>query len=49
MRENKAWAARIKKEGYTVYDIGLDPKYTSGGNFDKGPFYGMESLEIFGD
>ena len=29
--------------------VGLDPRYTSSGNFNKGPFYGMESLEIFGD
>ncbi len=40
MKENLDWANRINREGYTVYDVGLDPKYTSRGNLDKGPFYG---------
>lgn len=58
MDENTAWVKKIKDEGYTIYDVGLDPKYTSAGDyfdtpypkdFDKGQYYGMETKEIFGD
>lgn len=50
---NRAWIKSLKEQGYTFYDIGLDPKYTSGfanngiPSFDSGPFYSMELEEIF--
>ena len=49
---------KLKDENYTVFDVGLDPKYTSKGDyyqspqstdFNKGDFYEMESKELFGD
>jgi len=55
---NKAWVQKLKDENYTVFDVGLDPKYTSKGDyyqapqssdFSKGKFYEMESKELFGD
>ena len=55
---NKAWIQKLKDENYTVFDVGLDPKYTSKGDyyqspqstdFNKGDFYEMESKELFGD
>jgi hypothetical protein len=45
IEQNKQWIQKLKNEGYTIYDIGTDPRY---GN-DKGPFYGMEFDEIFGN
>ncbi|MFC1643493.1 hypothetical protein ACFL1F_00220 [Chlamydiota bacterium] len=49
MRENRGWVNKLNREGYTVYDTGLDPEYTSRGNYLKGPYYEMETKEIFGD
>jgi len=45
----QAWAEKIKNGGYAVIDVGLDPKYANVGNTDKGPFYTMETHELFGD
>jgi RHS repeat-associated protein len=42
-KENKAWAERVKKEGYKVLDTGLGTKDA------KGTFYKMETQTIFGD
>lgn len=47
VEQNKAWLQQLKNEGYTFYDIGLDPSFTSIGNFSEGPFYSMELNEIF--
>ncbi|WP_439505824.1 hypothetical protein [Sediminibacterium sp.] len=44
---NQAWLKLLKEEGYTFYDIGLDPFYTAQGNFDEGLYYSMELNEIF--
>lgn len=44
---NRAWIKALKEEGYTFYDIGLDPFYTSQGIFDEGLFYSMELDEVF--
>jgi hypothetical protein len=49
MTENTAWANKLNAKNYTVYDTGLDPKYSAIGNYDKGPFYTMETKKIFGD
>jgi len=49
MKENKKWIKRIKRKGYTVYDVGLDPKFTAKSDFSKGDFYEMETKELFGD
>ena len=54
MKENKAWVQKLKDEGYTVYDVGLDPKYsnphiTGRNDQSKGEFYQMETKEIFND
>lgn len=47
VEQNKAWLQQLKNEGYTFYDIGLDPSFTSTGNLSEGPFYSMELNEIF--
>ena len=47
VEQNKAWLQQLKNEGYTFYDIGLDPSFTATGNFLQGPFYSMELNEIF--
>ena len=47
MKENKKWVKKIKDKGYTVYDVGLDPEFTSTGNMKKGDFYKMETKELF--
>ena len=44
---NKAWIKLLKSQGYTFYDVGLDPKFTSRGDFGEGAFYSMELNEIF--
>jgi len=49
LAKNKAWIQKLKDEGYTIYDLGLDPDYTKAGNYSKGPYYKMESQEVFGD
>ncbi len=49
LANNKKWIQGLKDQGYTIYDIGLDPNYTSKGDFSKGDYYGMETKEIFGD
>jgi len=49
LANNRAWAAKLVREGYTVYDVGLDPKYMALGDYSKGPFYRMETQVIFGD
>jgi len=46
---NLKWIQGLKDDGYTIYDIGLDPKYTAKGDFTKGEFYEMETKEVFGD
>ena len=43
--ENRNWVKWMQDQGYTIYDIGLDPRYPP----DNGPYYGMEILEIFGN
>lgn len=52
VEQNRAWLQQLKNEGYTFYDIGLDPRFTSGAatgtpDFTEGPFYSMELNEIF--
>lgn len=53
LANNRAWIKSLKEQGYTFYDIGLDPSYTSGQltggvpDFSEGPFYSMELDEIF--
>ena len=49
LAKNKEWVEKLKREGYTVYDVGLDPAYASKGDLGKGEYYGMETTEIFGD
>ena len=49
LANNRAWAEKLVREYYTVYDIGLDPNYVTIGNLDKGPYYEMETQIIFGD
>jgi len=49
MTENTTWANKLVDEGYSVIDVGLDPKYTNQGNLDKGSYYQMETEVIFGD
>lgn len=50
---NRTWIKSLKEQGYTFYDIGLDPGYTSGQlnggipDFTEGAFYAMELDEIF--
>lgn len=47
-KENKEWINRIKDEGYTVFDIGLDPKWVEKGSLIKGDYYKMETMKLFG-
>lgn len=47
LANNKAWVKSLKELGYTFYDVGLDPQYTSIGNLAEGLFYAMELDEIF--
>ena len=49
LANNKKWIQGLKDQGYTIYDVGLDPKYSSKGDLRKGDYYGMESREVFGD
>lgn len=58
LKANKAWVKKLKDEKYTVFDVGLDPKYSTKGDYyqtpnsvdyDKGDFYDMESSQLFGD
>jgi hypothetical protein len=49
LANNRAWIQGLKKEGYTIYDVGLDPKHTQKGDYGKGTYYGMETKEVFGD
>ena len=49
MKENTEWANKIKQEGYTIYDVGLDPNWVKQGSFEKGDYYEMETKVIFGD
>lgn len=49
LANNKKWIQGLKDQGYTIYDVGLDPKYASKGDLRKGDYYGMESREVFGD
>ena len=49
---NQQWVNFLKSHGYTIYDIGLNPRYTSGAatgspNFDEDIFYKMELDNIF--
>lgn len=44
IEQNKLWVKDLKEQGYTIYDIGIDPDFPA----DYGPFYGMEILEFFG-
>jgi RHS repeat-associated protein len=46
---NLKWIQGLKEQGYSIYDIGLDPKYTAKGDFTKGDYYDMETKEVFGD
>ncbi len=45
---NQKWLNKKLTEGYTVIDIGLDPKWVSRGSKAKGPFYRMETQTVFG-
>ena len=45
--KNKAWIKSLKDQGYTFYDVGLDPYYVSLGRLEEGPYYSMELDEIF--
>ncbi len=52
VEQNNDWIQLMKNEGYTFYDIGLDPRYTSGAatgtpDLSEGAFYSMELNEIF--
>lgn len=52
VEQNRTWVQQLKNEGYTFYDIGLDPQFTSGHatgtpNFNEGDWYSMELNEIF--
>jgi hypothetical protein len=49
VEQNRQWIRKLKEEGYTIYDIGVDPNLLFGGSLDRGPFYGMEWDEIFGN
>jgi len=49
LANNKKWIQGLMDEGYTIYDVGLDPKFTSQGNFAKGAYYEMETQQVFGD
>jgi len=48
LANNRAWAENLKLKNYTIYDIGLDPTYTSIGDYAKDIFYEMETLLFFG-
>ncbi|MDR2410535.1 MAG: hypothetical protein LBE13_20830 [Bacteroidales bacterium] len=48
LANNRTWIRAKLSEGYTVIDIGLDPKYVEIGNLSTGPHYAMELLEVFG-
>ena len=45
---NRIWIRTKLSEGYTVIDIGLDPKFVNVGNLDPGVYYAMELFEVFG-
>lgn len=47
VEQNREWIKSLQEQGYTIYDVGLDPEFTSRGNYDEGPFYSMELEEIF--
>ena len=58
MKENKLWIEKLKDEGYTIFDVGLDPKYSNRGDYystpssqdySKGEYYKMETQEVFDD
>ena len=49
LANNRQWIQGLKEEGYTIYDVGLDPRYSSQGDMSKGAYYEMETSEIFGD
>ncbi|MBX9733913.1 MAG: hypothetical protein K2X37_07605 [Chitinophagaceae bacterium] len=42
---NRAWIKQLKSEGYTFYDLGVDPDAATP---DLGEFYRMELEEVFG-
>lgn len=51
LANNKKWLDKKIADGYTVIDIGLDPKYVKMGGIGsktKGPFYSMETQVAFG-
>jgi RHS repeat-associated protein len=43
---NERWVNGMLNEGRQPIDIGLDPKWTKLGSFDKGAFYSMESTTV---
>jgi hypothetical protein len=43
-RRNERWIREKKAQGYTIYDIGLDPNRVGG----RSPFYALEK-DILGD
>ena len=45
LEENRNWVKLLKEQGYTIYDVGVDPAYPP----ENEIFYGMEVLEIFGN
>ncbi|WP_148297579.1 RHS repeat-associated core domain-containing protein, partial [Porphyromonas macacae] len=51
LANNKKWLTEKISEGYTVIDVGLDPKYVKlggKGSKTKGKFYSMETKVAFG-
>lgn len=49
LEDNKKWVIEILNNGYTIYDVGLDPNFTRQGDYSKGTYYEMETNLIFGD
>lgn len=38
LANNKAWIRDLLNQGYTIYDIGLDPDFVNSGGFESGHF-----------
>ncbi len=48
LEQNRQWVRELKEQGYTIYDVGLDPYYTNVlGDYSPGSFYSMELDELF--
>ena len=46
LASNNAWIQSKIDDGYSVIDAGLDPKYTSQGKTEMGPYYKMETTTV---